>query len=173
MLFYKCEKITDTDEHEGAKKLLFELLEEHIPKIGKSAALCHRENGAPYLMLEEKEAEGIFISLSHSHGMCAAVISDTPVGIDVEAVRDMGESASRIEGRFLSKYGLDRCNATDADSTTRFFYKWTYAEASYKALGKSITKAERENRCDVSYFHKEMVDDAAKRTYVLCVLKTK
>ncbi len=70
----------------------------------------------------------LHISLSHSFPQVAAVISDRPVGIDIEA---MSEQMSHISRRYCMPSELDY-----ADSIPALADIWTAKEAIYKALGR-------------------------------------
>lgn len=157
MLFYGYDNLQCNDEHESAKKLLFDLLKKHLPEICKDATLEHNDLGAPYLAQSGKKTDGIFVSLSHSHGICAAALSDRPVGIDIEKVRDIRKRESAIERRFLSNFDIADASYTDLES---FFYKWTCAEACFKASGKWSSEG-------LDYFHKEATVNGER--YILCV----
>ena len=156
MLFYAYDKHGGSDEHEAAKKLLFSLLAEHAPKEHKDATLEHDENGAPFLSKNGERVGGIYISLSHSHGVCAAAISDLPIGIDIEHVRGHKGRERALEQRFLSRFDIP-FTATGEDT---FFYKWTYAEACYKAC--SVWSSD-----NITFFHREITADGER--YILCV----
>lgn len=161
MLFYDYDKLRGADEHEGAKDLLFGLLEKHLPEIRKDASLEHDENGAPYLAKSGIRLDGIFVSLSHSHGVCAAALSDLPIGIDVERVKETNGRESAIDRRFLAKFDIAIPHASASDA---FFYKWTCAEACFKASGEWSPEG-------MDYFHREASEDSER--FILCIARKK
>ncbi len=134
MLEYAYKEISEENEHKSAEKLLLELVRGHLPHLS-NAVLCHSDNGAPYLALDGKKLVDIYVSLSHSHLMCAAAISSMPVGIDIEEVR-MRATEQRLISRFCSRLALPNQSEISEDL---FFYKWTYTEACYKATGNTET----------------------------------
>lgn len=75
--------------------------------------------------------EGYFISVSHSGGVVALVISDTPVGLDIEEVREF--DFSHLKERFLSE--REKSEVKDAAS---FFNVWVKKEAEAKISGDGI-----------------------------------
>ncbi len=157
MLFYSYTEAKGKDEHETAKELLFSLVKEHIPSL-YGISLCHECSGIPYLSQNGKKIHDIYVSLSHSHSLCAAAVSDKPVGIDVELVRGI-KNESKIASRFLTEIDFP----FDAEKTDYpFFYKWTYYEACFKAT----------QRKDVSHFifeHKSIGSKKGEK-FVLCVV---
>lgn len=83
--------------------------------------------GKPYLLGVDKH-----ISVSHSELWCAAMISDKPCGVDVQAYSD---TAVRIADRFLAPSDLALVQNT---SNPKQYYHlfWGAKECIYKAYGK-------------------------------------
>ena len=88
-----------------------------------------------------------FVSLSHSDGWAGAAIDDQPIGIDVQVVREMSESAAHL---FLSDeetHAMQRCALPH-----RLLHFWCAKEAAWKQrLGeiptlKQLPLALREER---------------------------
>ncbi len=157
MLYYEYKKANGANLHSAAKDLLFSVINKHCPQLS-GAELCHTQNGAPYLVLNGKAVDNVYVSVSHSHGMCAAAISDSPVGIDIERVRKLLRE-QRIFDRFFALLPLPE--GIDSREHT-FFYKWTYAEACYKITQSYDTARNVRN-------HTEIVCEDGS-TYVLCVV---
>jgi len=82
-------------------------------------ALCYTEQGAPYL-----DGYSIHISISHSKGHGLFVLSDQPIGCDVETIRPI---SARITQRMLHP---------DEDPA-QFLAYWTLKEATVKLHGGS------------------------------------
>ncbi len=157
MLFYAYAEI-EGDEHESARELLFSLIEKHLPEL-RGALLCRDENGSPYLSRNGERVENLFVSLSHSHTMCAAALSDTPVGVDIELVTERKDE-SKIEERFMSRL---RMPGGIEEKEHPFFYKWTYFEACYKVTqGYDTPLPVRVH---------ETVKSKNDESYVFCVVK--
>ena len=75
--------------------------------------------------------EGYYISVSHSGEVVAVVISDTPIGVDIEEVREL--DFSLLKERFLSE--KEKSEVKDVKS---FFSGWVKKEAESKITGEGI-----------------------------------
>ena len=88
----------------------------------------------PHLVVDGAASEA-FVSLSHSAPFAAAAVDAQPVGIDVQVVREIAESASHL---FLSDEDcddLDRCTIAH-----RLLHFWCAKEAAFKRLlGEAAT----------------------------------
>ena len=108
-----------------------------IKKIFKTSVsdifFLYEENGKPYFK------DGIFFSISHSGEMIVCVVSDKPVGIDIQKEKEISQKTSEyITG--------------NADCDLKEFFKlWTKREAVYKKNG-SILKLNSEK---VKYYYME------------------
>ena len=83
--------------------------------------------------LRRRGAAGAFVSYSHSGKYGAAAIDAKPVGIDVEMLRDIRESAAHL---FLSDDEIAvmrRCTIA-----LRMLHFWSAKEAAWKQLGGSV-----------------------------------
>lgn len=76
------------------------------------------------------QIDGVYISFSHKGDMCAAVLSDTPVGIDIEHLckktYKAAEKFTAAEREYVKK------------NPYNFFEVWTKKEAASKITGKGI-----------------------------------
>lgn len=84
--------------------------------------LRYDDYGKPHL------ADGKYISISHSHNFAVVVISDCPIGVDIEKERP---KIHRIAPKFLAA-SEQETPATDRYRTTQ----WCIKEAAFKAFGK-------------------------------------
>lgn len=84
------------------------------------------EHGKPYL-----PGAPFHFSLSHSDGLCAAVLSPAPIGLDVERIRPLRPA---LLPRFLSPEEIARAEH-DPDLPVRL---WTAREARAKENGRGI-----------------------------------
>lgn len=78
-------------------------------------------------------SSSFFVSLSHSRGLAAAALDDVPIGIDVEALRQISESAAHL---FLTDEETDamkRCVIPN-----RLLHFWSAKEAAWKRGGGTI-----------------------------------
>lgn len=90
--------------------------------------MYYGEDGKPHL------TDGKNISITHSFGFSAIIISDAAVGIDMEIRR---EKVIRIAHKFLDKEFeyLDSANITDY--VRRLVVAWGVKEALYKMISKT------------------------------------
>ena len=135
-------------------------------------------NGKPELQVsgglqsadEERTGAGqsgagrVYCNLSHSGGFVAAVVSDIPVGIDVETKGDKG---FRVTRRMFAEPEKDRVErlleisaekkSAEAEAEKVFRDIWTEKEAYLKCTGEGITGA-------LDVFYKDLETCEMKRT---------
>lgn len=110
------------------------------------------DNGKPVII----SPEGFFISVSHSGDVTAIVISDTPVGLDIEEIRDI--DFEKIKNGFFSKKDAEKI--TDKKSFFEYFVK---KEAESKISGEGIFKTRKKELCMAfTPLSKEVSDFAEK-----------
>ncbi len=97
----------------------------------KSIRFRAGEKGKPYL-----ENINVEFSISHSGDIAICAISDKPVGIDIEKIRDVNINAVK---KLYTPDEQDYVMEKWALSKQRFFEIWTRKEAYVKMLGKGIT----------------------------------
>lgn len=76
-------------------------------------------------------AEGVYFSLSHTSELVAVAVSDSPVGVDIEAVRATlsGKCAERI----LTEHEISEYNSLPEDKREEYIIsKWSGKEALFK-----------------------------------------
>lgn len=96
---------------------------------------CYSKYGKPSLMNEKS----IHFNLSHAGEWVVCAIGDTPVGIDVEIIRD-----SQLPGAYqcFSDYEIQVLNNSHQKSQAELFYKiWTLKESFVKYNGKGLNYA--------------------------------
>ena len=102
--------------------LLFKVLTEKKIPYG---TLVFDKNGKPGFA-----GQSVFISLTHSKGVCAVAVSDRPVGVDVEVCRD--NYLPRLIDRSLT-------NAEKATFDGDFTRMWCRKEAAAKLTGEGLS----------------------------------
>ena len=118
----------------SARALLDIFLMNHMDNFDVSY-LDFDSEGKPYLI-----GSSFFISVSHSHEFVACALSDTPVGIDIERVREVKDSViTRVCTADEVEYVRNNGNES-------FFTLWTLKEAYVKANNKKLY-----NVSDVSF----------------------
>jgi phosphopantetheinyl transferase len=73
-----------------------------------------------------------YVSISHSGGYAAAALDVVPIGIDVEAIRNLKEASAHL---FLSD--RETAEMRDASISHRMLHFWAAKEAAWKRLGGS------------------------------------
>jgi len=114
----------------GAELLLHQALGDCAPEIAWPPQFTVGECGKP-----EWNMEGLFFNLSHSGSVAACVLSDQPVGLDVQEPCICRDALAR---RFFSREEQFFLSAS-ADKDRDFCRIWTRKEAYVKALGTGIT----------------------------------
>ena len=76
------------------------------------------------------DTEKAYFNLSHSHGVIMLGISHTPIGVDIEKIRDID----------FSKFTF-----IDAEDVDDFFEKWTERESYLKLTGEGLSNF----RCEI------------------------
>lgn len=91
----------------------------------------------PHLLVDGTESAS-FVSLSHSSPFAAAAIDQAPLGIDVQVVRDIAESAAHLFLADDEEEDLQRCT-----SDHRLLHFWCAKEAAFKQLQGEIPTLKR------------------------------
>lgn len=88
--------------------------------------------GKPHLINDQD----YHFNISHTHNMIAVAVSDKPVGVDVEKIRefDLG-----IAKRFFTEHELNYINKSQDNTYERFIEIWTKKEAYIKYIGKGLS----------------------------------
>ena len=89
------------------------------------------ENGKPYF----KDSSLPRFSLAHSCGICAAVIGDAEVGIDIELIRPTPKK-EELANRFFSENEKRQLAGENTDEN--FLLIWTQKESLVKLHGASL-----------------------------------
>ena len=84
------------------------------------------ENGKPYLV-----GSNLFFSLSHSEEGAVAVVSEAPVGIDIEKIKPVADKLINYVCTENEREYIESGN----DKEYRFFAVWTAKEAFFKKNG--------------------------------------
>lgn len=104
------------------------MIEEHLRAHGKSAGeIRYSENGRPCI-------DGLDFNVSHSGEYVIMALSDSPVGCDIERIRQGRDSVAK---RFFSPSELEWMQASE-DPVLLFFRIWTARESYAKFTGEGI-----------------------------------
>ena len=114
--------------------LAYQLLKQGLRKeygITENPIFEYNEHGKPAIVGHPD----IFFNLSHCKEAVACVISNHPVGIDVESMREYRESLIRYT---MNDYEIREIESSD-DPATTFIRLWTMKEATIKMMGVGIS----------------------------------
>lgn len=95
-------------------------------KINQKPRLTCESNGKPFF----KDYPDFHFNISHCEDLIAVAVSERPVGVDIEILRDVN---LEIAGRFFSEKEI-RFSKMDRD----FLYVWTRKEALLKKTGEGL-----------------------------------
>ena len=114
--------------------LAYQLLKEVLQKeygISENPVFEYNEHGKP-LIIGHPE---IFFNLSHCKEAAICVVSDQPVGVDVESIREYKDS--------LAEYTMNEDELHQIKNSTHpaatFIRLWTMKEATTKLIGTGIS----------------------------------
>lgn len=151
-------------ESAGAELLLLSMFAALFPHEPFPPQICQKRYQKPYF----KGYKNLYFNLSHSNMYAACVISDKPVGIDIQ---HMKEFDGKLTERFFT---LDEQEFyKNAHSKKTAFYEiWTKKEAFLKCLGIGLGEISSKSVFDVQKegyeFKIELFDD-----FMLCVCQKK
>lgn len=122
-------QVKDRKQSFGAGLLLKKCLFEYGIDM---ESIRYGENGKP-------EAKGIHFNISHSQDMVVCVVSNQPVGCDIENVDDLKEG---IAERFFTDNEIRYLNTFSGDKKRDEFYRlWTMKESYMKMTGEGMSLA--------------------------------
>ena len=129
------------------RSLLRRTLGDLLGVTGEGLALEVDERGKPGLA-EPDRRRGLHFNLSHSGRVVALAVAAVPVGVDVEALREVA-NVERLARRFVSRAEAAAVLAAESPERDRLFLRtWTEKEAYLKATGLGIGMALAEVETD-------------------------
>lgn len=142
-----------------AKSLISKKFDVDVEKI----VFQRDENGKPFC----PEFPNIFFNISHSEDMAIAVISDNPIGVDIEKLRAVSLKVARracTEDELI--YVFNHIPAENDYEIPyphpvyeRFWEIWTAKEAYFKCIGTGITNLKKINTLALKNKEKLIIDD--------------
>lgn len=130
----KADRIKDMK----AKKLSIcagALMQNSLSKVTgiPSAMLRYKtdDNGKPYA-----ENIKVHFNLAHSYNLVLCAVSDNPIGIDTERIRQINTDIAK---KYFTKREQEYVLENRINAVTRFFEIWTRKEAYVKMLGTGIS----------------------------------
>lgn len=89
------------------------------------------ENGKPYV-----ENIKVHFNLAHSYNLVLCAVSDNPIGIDTERIRQVNTDIAK---KYFTKREMEYVLENKIQEVNRFFEVWTKKEAYVKMLGTGIS----------------------------------
>ncbi len=130
--------VRDRQAFIAARGLLRVLLGRYLDCDPAAVGLHNDQNGKPGLT-GDGDAAQISFNVSHSGGLgLIAVAQGTPIGIDLEEVREMSGLDSIAQRFFSAREMKDLALTTDSTCLDAFFRCWTRKEAYLKARGDGL-----------------------------------
>lgn len=108
------------------------VLSRHLGKHSNDLNILVSSSGKPYLIGHQ----GVEFNLSHTKNAIVVALSDAPVGIDIEKIREIDFG---IADRFFTEKELTWLREPGADQMQRFFMVWTRKEALLKYEGVGLS----------------------------------
>ena len=131
----RLHRTTDRQSYIFAHAVLRLLLSSRLETDPGSIRFEIGKHGKPALLFPRRD---IHFNLSHADNAIAIALAASPIGIDVDAVRD-DLDLDGIGQRFFTSDELDYLNcASPGEKRKRFFYIWTRKEALAKAAGTGV-----------------------------------
>ncbi len=122
---------TKANEHQIGKTLAQKAV---LDTFGVHAELSHDEKGRPILL--QNECKDIYVSISHSHGLCLAAVSDEMIGADIEYILDRGNKLVALASRFFT---AEEHEYVKGNPLQRFYEIWTAKESYQKYTGMGFS----------------------------------
>jgi 4'-phosphopantetheinyl transferase len=110
--------------------LLRQVLSKYTQRAASDIEIRTERNGKPYLA--ERSIE---FNLSHSDELTAIAVCTSPVGVDVERVRPVGQPLSALIGREDAEI---IAHLKQSEQQVAFFQCWARKEALLKAVGVGL-----------------------------------
>jgi 4'-phosphopantetheinyl transferase len=144
-------------------EMLTELLASTPYTLHPTPSFLYNEYRAPYL------ENGPYFSISHCKQGIAVAVSETPIGIDIEAIRPFNEGLMRKTMNSEEQtYILSSLNPE-----IEFIRLWTRKEAYVKMQGTGIIADMHDILCNATNVHWEEILDVEKRFIcTICQKKT-
>ena len=134
-------------------EMLTELLASTPYTLHPTPSFLYNEYRAPYL------ENGPYFSISHCKQGIAVAVSETPIGIDIEAIRPFNEGLMRKTMNSEEQtYILSSLNPE-----IEFIRLWTQKEAYVKMQGTGIIADMHDILCNATNVHWEEILDVEKR----------
>lgn len=153
-------------KHELGKRLCvlaYQLLKRGLAEvygIRENPVFEYNEHGKPMIVGHPE----IFFNLSHCKEAAICVVSDQPVGVDVESVRSFNES--------LVRYTMNEAEVKEIESAEdqaiAFIRLWTMKESALKLIGTGISNDLKQVLQQENLQFQTFVDTQRRFVYSIC-----
>ena len=153
-------------KHELGKRLCvlaYQLLKRGLAEvygIRENPVFEYNEHGKPMIVGHPE----IFFNLSHCKEAAICVVSDQPVGVDVESVRSFNES--------LVRYTMNEAEVKEIESAedqaVAFIRLWTMKESALKLIGTGISNELKQVLQQENLQFQTFVDAQRRFVYSIC-----
>ena len=153
-------------KHELGKRLCvlaYQLLKRGLAEvygIRENPVFEYNEHGKPMIVGHPE----IFFNLSHCKEAAICVVSDQPVGVDVESVRSFNES--------LVRYTMNEAEVKEIESAedqaVAFIRLWTMKESALKLIGTGISNELKQVLQQENLQFQTFVDTQRRFVYSIC-----
>lgn len=143
--------------------LAYQLLKRGLKEvygIEENPLFIYNEYGKPSIAGHPE----IFFNLSHCKEAAICVVSDRPVGVDVESVRSFNDSLVRYT---MNEDEVREIEAAE-DRAVAFIRLWTKKEAALKLEGTGICNDMKQVLCQEGLFFDTFTDHSNRFVYSLC-----
>lgn len=143
--------------------LAYQLLKRGLAEvygIRENPVFEYNEHGKPMIVGHPE----IFFNLSHCKEAAICVVSDQPVGVDVESVRSFNES--------LVRYTMNETEVKEIESAedqaVAFIRLWTMKESALKLIGTGISNELKQVLQQENLQFQTFVDTQRRFVYSIC-----
>ena len=128
----------DRDRYVAARGILRRVLARHLAAAPEHIRFAYGPYGKPYLEAP-RSSEDLDFNVSHSGGLAVFAVGRNPMGVDVEAVRELSDMLPIAERFFSQDEVRDLRAIPAAERAAAFFRCWTAKEAYIKARGEGLS----------------------------------
>ena len=153
-------------KHELGKRLCvlaYQLLKRGLAEvygIRENPVFEYNEHGKPMIVGHPE----IFFNLSHCKEAAICVVSDQPVGVDVESVRSFNESLVRYT---MNETETEEIESAE-DQAVAFIRLWTMKESALKLIGTGISNELKQVLQQENLQFQTFVDTQRRFVYSIC-----
>ena len=153
-------------KHELGKRLCvlaYQLLKRGLAEvygIRENPVFGYNEHGKPMIVGHPE----IFFNLSHCKEAAICVVSDQPVGVDVESVRSFNESLVRYT---MNEAEVEEIESAE-DQAVAFIRLWTMKESALKLIGTGISNEMKQVLQQENLQFQTFVDTQRRFVYSIC-----